>query len=104
MSGTRSDIRVDTFTTILMQMPTGAIGIITLLIAIYVTNRIKTRFIVIAFLCLPAIAGACGLIYIGRDNVRGLMGCYYVCYLFATLRELTFSPQCSCRDWGSLTP
>jgi hypothetical protein len=79
--------------TILMQIPTGAIGIITLLIAIYLTNLIKTRFIIIAFLCLPAIAGACGLIYIGRDNVRGLMGCYYVCYLFATLRELALGSE-----------
>jgi len=31
-----------------MQIPTGAIGIVTLLITIWVTNKIKLRFPVIA--------------------------------------------------------
>jgi hypothetical protein len=38
----------DTFTTILMQMPTGAIGIAALLLSIYITNRIKLRWPVLA--------------------------------------------------------
>jgi hypothetical protein len=34
----------DQFTTILMQIPTGAIGVVGLLVSIYVTNKIQLRW------------------------------------------------------------
>ena len=38
----------DTFTAILMQMPTGGIGIFGLLVGIFITNKIKMRWPVLA--------------------------------------------------------
>jgi hypothetical protein len=72
-----------------MQIPTGVIAITTLLIAIFLTNKIKIRFIIVAVICIPAIAGAVGLVYVPRSDVRGLMACYYVLYLFPALRKST---------------
>jgi hypothetical protein len=73
-----------------MQIPTGAIGVIVMIAAIFVTNKIKIRFIVILFLIVPVIGGAVGLIYLPRNNLAGLIGCYYTVYLIQTLRELTY--------------
>jgi hypothetical protein len=50
-----------------MQMPTGAIGIIILLI--------------------PPIAGATALTQVSRSNTRGLLASYYVAQMLAALRE-----------------
>ena len=78
----------DSRQTILMQIPTGVIGIIILLSSIFLVNRIKIRFIIICCLTLPAIGGAIGLIYVPRDNIGGLMGCYYTLYFYPALRAL----------------
>jgi len=81
----------NSFDTILMQIPTGVIGIIVLLLAIFITNKIKIRFIILCILILPAIGGAVGLIYVPRTNVRGLMGCYYTLYFYPALQPLLYS-------------
>ncbi len=81
--------------TIVMQIPVGAIGIIALLIAIFVTNRIKIRFVVILVLIVPIIGGAVGLIYIPRNNIGGLIGCYYTVQLISTLRMCSDFITCS---------
>jgi hypothetical protein len=86
-SGTRSDIGVDTFTTILMQMPTGAIGILTLLIGIFFTNRFKTRWLVILCIVLPPIAGAVALTQVGRNEPSTLIACYYIIWLYGGIRR-----------------
>jgi hypothetical protein len=77
----------DAFQSVLMQMPTGAIGIIVLVSSIYVTNRIKLRFPIIAFLCIFPIAGATALTQVPRSNAKGLLASYYVAFVFAALRE-----------------
>lgn len=81
----------DTFTSILMQIPTGAIGIFALLIAIFITNRLKMRWPVLAVLVLFPIAGAVGLTQIPRNKPGALMACYYVAYLQAGLQPLLIS-------------
>lgn len=73
--------------TIVMQIPTGCITILVLLCAIFITNRIKVRFIVICFLVVPVIGAAAGLVYLPRSNLAGLIGCYYTVWLISTLRE-----------------
>jgi len=79
-----------------MQIPTGVIGIITLLTAIFVTNRIKIRFIVILVIILPAIGGAIGLIYVPRKHIRGLLGCQYTLTVYGALRKCS-KPIRTCR-------
>jgi hypothetical protein len=79
--------RFDTFTTILMQMPTGAIGILTLLIGIFFTNRFKTRWLVILCIVLPPIAGAVALTQVGRNQPSTLIACYFIIWLYGGIRE-----------------
>jgi hypothetical protein len=81
----------DQFTAILMQIPTGAIGICTLLLAIYVTNKIKMRWPVLAVIVIFPIAGAIGLIVVPRSKPGALMACYYVAYIFSAIQPLLFS-------------
>lgn len=81
----------DTFTTILMQIPTGGIGILALLITIYITNRIKMRWPVLAVVVLFPIAGGVGLTQVPRSSTGGLMACYYVAYLFSAIQPLLIS-------------
>jgi hypothetical protein len=81
----------DQFTAILMQIPTGAIGICTLLLAIYVTNKIKMRWPVLAVIVIFPIAGAIGLIVVPRSKPGALMACYYVAYIFSAIQPLLVS-------------
>ncbi|OXB36609.1 allantoate transporter [Cryptococcus neoformans] len=81
----------DTFTTILLQMPPGGIGIITLLVSIYVTNKIKLRWPVIAVICIFPIAGGIALTQVPSTKTGGLMASYYVAYLFSALQPLLIS-------------
>jgi len=79
------------FTTILMQIPTGAIGVIGLLTGIYVTNKIKLRWPVMVVITLFPIAGAIGLTQVPRSSPGGLMACYYIAYLFSCIQSLLVS-------------
>ncbi|KAL7424634.1 hypothetical protein Q5752_000318 [Cryptotrichosporon argae] len=81
----------NSFQTILMQIPTGAIGIFGLLVSIYITNRIKMRWPVIAVLTLFPIAGAVSLTQVSHAHVGGLMASYYVAYFFSCLQPLLIS-------------
>ncbi|RSH92558.1 hypothetical protein EHS25_008003 [Saitozyma podzolica] len=81
----------NSFQTVLMQMPTGAIGIIILLISIWLTNKFKVRFVIIAALCIPPIAGATALTQVSRSNTRGLLASYYVAQMLAALQPLLYS-------------
>ncbi|TXT04298.1 hypothetical protein VHUM_04185 [Vanrija humicola] len=81
----------NSFHSVLMQMPTGVIGIIVLLISIYVTNRYKLRFPVVAFLCIFPIAGATALTQVERKNTNALLASYYVAQMFTGLQPLLFS-------------
>ncbi|WWC87419.1 uncharacterized protein L201_002308 [Kwoniella dendrophila CBS 6074] len=81
----------DTFTTILMQIPTGAIGIFSLLVCIWITNKIKMRWPVLAVVVLFPIAGAISLTQVNHKKTGGLMASYYVAYLFAAIQPLLIS-------------
>jgi len=76
---------------ILMQIPTGVLGICILLVSIWLTNKYKLRFPVIAGICLFPIAGAAALTHVSRKNTGGLLASYYVAYFFAGLQPLLFS-------------
>lgn len=81
----------DQFTAILMQMPTGGIGIFGLLVGIFITNKIKMRWPVLAVITLFPIAGAIGLTQVPRTQPSALMGCYYVAFMFACIQPLLIS-------------
>jgi len=81
----------NTFTTILMQIPTGAIGIVSLLLSIFVTNKIKMRWPVVAVVALFPIAGAIGLTQVPRNKPSALMGCYYTAFVFSCIQPLLIS-------------
>jgi len=81
----------NTFNTILMQIPTGAIGICSLLICIYITNRIKMRWPVLAVVVIFPIAGAVSLTQVPRNKPGGLMASYYTAYLFSAIQPLLIS-------------
>ncbi|ODO02939.1 hypothetical protein I350_05781 [Cryptococcus amylolentus CBS 6273] len=81
----------DAFTTILLQMPLGAIGISGTLISIYNTNKFKRRWPVLACVCLFPIAGGCALTQLPPGHTGGLMASYYVAYLFSAIQPLLVS-------------
>lgn len=74
-----------------MQIPTGAIGIFGLLLSIWITNKIKMRWPVIAVVVLFPIAGAIALTQVSRKKPNALMGSYYVAYVFAVIQPLLIS-------------
>jgi hypothetical protein len=80
-----------TFKTILMQIPTGCIGIAGLLTSIYITNRIKMRWPVLAVVTIFPIAGAIALTQVDRSKPGGLMAAYYVAYVFSVIQPLLVS-------------
>ncbi|TXT08534.1 uncharacterized protein COLE_05458 [Cutaneotrichosporon oleaginosum] len=80
-----------TLKTILMQIPTGCIGIAGLLTSIYITNRIKMRWPVLAVVTLFPIAGAIALTQVERSKPGGLMAAYYVAYVFSVIQPLLVS-------------
>ncbi|KAJ9096957.1 hypothetical protein QFC20_006317 [Naganishia adeliensis] len=81
----------DSFEAVLMQMPTGAIQIVMLIFCIWLTNKIKMRFPIVAAMTLFPIAGAVGLLKVPRDQPKSLLGCYYVALILGVLQPLMYS-------------
>ncbi|EAL19997.1 hypothetical protein CNBF3240 [Cryptococcus deneoformans B-3501A] len=81
----------NSFETTLMSIPTGVIGIITLIIGIWLTNRIKTRWIVLVIITLFPIAGLAALCNVDRSNTAGLMASFYIAYPLAGIQPLLYS-------------
>lgn len=81
----------NSFQAVLMQMPTGAIQIICLVFCIWLTNKIKMRFPIVAFFTLFPIAGAVGLLMVPRNQPKSLLGCYYVALVLGVLQPLMYS-------------
>ncbi|AAW44174.1 allantoate transporter, putative [Cryptococcus deneoformans JEC21] len=79
------------FQTTLMSIPTGAIGIVTLLIGIWLTNRYKTRWAVLVIITLFPIGGIAALCNVPRDNTGGLMASFYIAYPLAGIQPLLYS-------------
>jgi hypothetical protein len=86
----------NSFHSILMQMPTGAIQIVFLILSIWLTNKIKLRFPILAVLCLFPIGGAVGLLMVPRDRPSALLGCYYVALILGCLRKFVGRYTCTC--------
>ena len=74
-----------------MQIPTGVIGILSMLVGVFVINRIRIRWIVVCAVILPAVGGAIGLIYVPRSSPGGLMGCFYPMYIYGGLQPLVYA-------------
>lgn len=72
-------------------MPTGAIQIVMLIFCIWLTNRIKMRFPIVAAMTLFPIAGAVGLLMVPRTQPKSLLGCYYVALVLGVLQPLMYS-------------
>ncbi|EJU03257.1 MFS general substrate transporter [Dacryopinax primogenitus] len=81
----------DSFTTILFQMPFGGITVLSIAITSWVTNKIKLRFPVIAFMSLFPIAGAVTIRQLPRDNKGGLLAAYYMVSFLGCLQPLLYS-------------
>ncbi|WRT69284.1 uncharacterized protein IL334_006268 [Kwoniella shivajii] len=83
--------KFDSFQTTLMHMPTGVIGILTLFIGIWATNKWKTRWLVILIITLAPIAGAAAICNLPRTNIPGLMTSFYIAYILAGIQPLLYS-------------
>ncbi|KZT60604.1 MFS general substrate transporter [Calocera cornea HHB12733] len=81
----------DSFTTILFQMPFGAITVLSIAVTSWVTNKIKLRFPVIAFMALFPIAGAVAIRQLPRNNQAGLLTAYYMVSFLGCLQPLLYS-------------
>nr|XP_018261920.1 allantoate transporter [Kwoniella dejecticola CBS 10117]OBR84078.1 allantoate transporter [Kwoniella dejecticola CBS 10117] len=79
------------FKAILMQAPTGAIAILTLLITIFLTNQFRARWAIVAACVIPPIAGAVGLVKVQRSDPYILLACYYVAQSLAGIQPLLYS-------------
>ncbi|WVW79588.1 hypothetical protein I302_101557 [Kwoniella bestiolae CBS 10118] len=74
-----------------MHIPTGVIGILTLWIGIWSTNRFKARWIVILIITLAPIAGVTAICRLARDNTAGLMASFYIAYILSGIQPLLYS-------------
>lgn len=81
-----------------MSIPTGAIGIVTLLIGIWLTNRYKTRWAVLVVITLFPIGGIAAMCNVSRDNTGGLMASFYIAYALAGIREWMNVTGFACAD------
>ena len=68
------------FQTILFNIPFSALQVILTILAASVATKIKLKWPVAFFLCLPPIAGSSALLALGRGEElkNKLLGCYYV--------------------------
>ncbi|KAM3438979.1 hypothetical protein NHJ13734_003976 [Beauveria thailandica] len=83
----------DKFTTILFNMPFGAVQMIATLGGAWLSNRIGMKSIVLLLLCLPPIAGCTLLLVIGRghsDRAVLLVG-YYILSVYPGISPLIYS-------------
>lgn len=80
----------DSFASILMQMPTGVIGIFFMIFWTWLVNKIKLRYPVAGGICLFPIAGAAVLVSVDKSNIGALMSGYYMIFV-ATIPQLLYS-------------
>ncbi|KAG6916243.1 hypothetical protein DXG01_007740 [Tephrocybe rancida] len=83
----------DSFHTILVNIPFGALQVIVTIGAALVSMKIKLKWPVIFVLSLPPIAGASALMVLGRspDLRNTLLGCYYVLSFFTGLQPMLYT-------------
>jgi len=95
----------DSFTTILFNIPFGAVQIIATFGGAWLADRIKMKSPVILLLCLPPIAGCAMLIALGRgaEEKGALLAAYYILSFYPGISPLIYSwsGQCSGQCNGS---
>ncbi|PTB78886.1 MFS general substrate transporter [Trichoderma longibrachiatum ATCC 18648] len=83
----------DSFTTILFNIPFGAVQMIATLGGAWASDKIHTKSVVLLFLCLPPIAGCVILLVTGRgpsDRAVLLVG-YYIISVYPGISPLIYS-------------
>ncbi|KAL1876344.1 hypothetical protein VTK73DRAFT_9587 [Phialemonium thermophilum] len=88
-----SSFGFDSFTTILFNIPFGAVQMIATLGGAWLSDRIKMKSPVILLLCLPPIAGCAILLAVGRepsDRAVLLVG-YYIISVYPGISPLIYS-------------
>lgn len=81
------------FTTILFNMPFGAVQMISTLGGAWLSNRIGMKSVVLLLLCLPPIAGCAILLVVGRDASHRavLLVGYYLISFYPGISPLIYS-------------
>ncbi|OAA64086.1 allantoate permease [Akanthomyces lecanii RCEF 1005] len=81
------------FTTILFNMPFGAVQMIATLGGAWLSNRIGMKSVVLLLLCLPPIAGCVILLVVGRapSNRAVLLVGYYLISVYPGISPLVYS-------------
>jgi len=79
------------FTALVLTIPPAALGLIFLLTATFITNKIKLRAPVIAGLTLFPIGGALALRFVPASQVNTRLGCFYIAYAYAALQPSVYA-------------
>lgn len=83
----------DRFTTILFNIPFGAVQMIATLGGAWISDRIHMKSVVLLLLCLPPIAGCVILLVVGRDpsDRAVLLTGYYIISFYPGISPLIYS-------------
>ncbi|EGX93553.1 allantoate permease [Cordyceps militaris CM01] len=83
----------DKFTTILFNIPFGAVQMISTLGGAWLSNRLGVKSVVLLLLCLPPIAGCVILLIVGRaaSNRAVLLVGYYIISVYPGISPLIYS-------------
>jgi hypothetical protein len=96
------------FHTILFNIPFSAFQVILTLISAAISQRIKLKWPVLFFLCLPPIAGGSALFVLGRGSElrNKLLACYYVVRAthLSEFEKLSFHLQCQLSFFTAIQP
>ncbi|GJE93056.1 MFS general substrate transporter [Phanerochaete sordida] len=81
------------FETLLFNIPFSALQVILTILAAIASTKMKLKWPVAFFLCLPPIAGSSALLVLGRGpELRNkLLGCYYVLSFFSTIQPMLYT-------------
>ena len=83
----------DSFTTILFNIPFGAVQMISTLGGAWLSNRLRAKSPVLILLCLPPIAGCAVLLSVGREpsDRAVLLAGYYIISVYPGISPLIYS-------------
>ncbi|TDL29098.1 MFS transporter [Rickenella mellea] len=83
----------DQLSTILLQMPFGAVQVLATVGAGYAATRFKLKSPILVFLTLPPIAGAAALLHIPRGPTHrgGLLAAYYIISFYPAISPLIYT-------------
>lgn len=81
------------FQTLLFNIPFAALQVILTILSAWISQKLKLKWPVAFFLCLPPIAGSSALLALGRgpEMKNKLLGCYYVLSFFTTIQPMLYT-------------